>query len=231
MKYYAFGVIDEMERGGAYTLRDDLEVELTIVQPRAFHQEGPIRSWSTTVGEIKLWVHTVLVPAMNNAEFDQTLDAGPWCRFCPAKLVCPLLTSLFRAACVSNPKEVINYSLESLGRSWQYARAVKFYLKALEDETYRRLNNGDTMEGMAKLVPKKANRVWKPEAAPKAKALFGEEAVTKPELKSPAELEKIGPKAKEFAKEYAYMPSTGHTRSRGSRCRRRTKLSGMRWRL
>ena len=40
---------------------------------------------------------------------------------------------------------------------------------------------------------------------------FGDEAMTKPELKSPAELEKVGPAAKEFVKEFAYMPVTGQT--------------------
>lgn len=211
LKYYAFGVIDGIERESAIVLRDDLKVRLRIAQPRAFHQEGPVREWWTEVGAIKEWVHDTLVPAMLATEYDNTLDAGPWCRFCPAKLVCPLLTSLFRAACTANPKEVVNYSDESLGRSWAYAKAVKFYLNALEAEVFRRLNTGREFTGIAKLVPKKANRVWKPDAEAEAKRLFGPEAVTTPELKSPAELEKLGPKAKEFAKEHAYMPSTGLT--------------------
>lgn len=213
MKYYGFGVIDEIERKSAIKLRDDLRVELEIVQPRAFHVDGPIRSWSTTVGEIKAWVHNVLVPAMHATELDDTLEAGPWCRFCPAKLVCPLLTSLFRAACVANPKEVVNYGNESLARSWGYAKAVKFYLKALEDETFRRLNMGNNVgfEGIAKLVPKKSNRVWNTDAKDEAKAKFKDDAFTKPELKSPAELEKLSPAAKLFVKEYAHHPDTGLT--------------------
>jgi hypothetical protein len=213
LKYYAFGIIDGIERSSAITLRDDLIVDLEIVQPRAFHVEGPIRTWSTTVGEIKAWVHGVLVPAMNNTELDHDLDAGPHCRFCPAKLVCPLLTSLFRAACVANPKEVVNYGNESLARSWAQAKAVKFYLKALEDETFRRLNMGNNkgFDGVVKLVPKKANRVWNTDAKDEAKKKFGGEAFTKPEMKSPAELEKLSPAAKSFVGEYAHHPDTGLT--------------------
>jgi hypothetical protein len=77
LKYYAFGVIDGIERSSALKLRDDLRVELSIVQPRAFHVDGPIRRWETTVGEIKAWVYDTLVPAMENAELDDTLEAGP----------------------------------------------------------------------------------------------------------------------------------------------------------
>lgn len=213
MKYYAFGVIDEIERGSAITLRDDLRVELEIVQPRAFHVDGPIRTWPTTVGAIKAWVHNVLVPAMNAVEMDGDLDAGEWCRFCPAKLVCPMLTSLYRAACVANPKELVNFGNESIARSWEKSKAVKFYLKALEEETFRRLNmgNNEGFEGIVKLVPKKSNRVWNTDAKKEAQVKFGPEAFTKPEMKSPAELEKLSPAAKLFVTEHAYHPDTGLT--------------------
>lgn len=211
LKYYAFGVIDQFERSASITLLPTLKVKIRIVQPRAFHQAGPVREWETTVGEIKAWVRDVLVPAMDATSYDNTLDAGEWCRFCPAKLVCPLLTGLFKAAACANPAEIIGYSDEALGQNYRYRAAVKFYLKALEDETFRRLNIGIELTGVAKLVPKKANRVFKPDAPEKAKALFGDEAMTKPELKSPAEIEKISPAAREFVKEYAYMPATGLT--------------------
>jgi hypothetical protein len=183
------------------------------VQPRGFHEDGPIRSWTTTVGEIRTWVEAELVPAMDATSYDANLDAGPHCRFCPAKLVCPLLTSLFRAACTANPKEIVNYGNDSLARSWAYSKAVKFYLKALEDETFRRLNMGDNegFEGVAKLVPKKSNRVWNAEAKAEAKKRFGDEVFTKPEMKSPAELEKLSPAAKAFVAEHAYHPDTGLT--------------------
>src|SRR6202043_907979 len=83
------------------------------------------------------------------------------CRFCPAKLVCPLMTSLFGAAMTADPKLVVKLTDESLGRSYKYTAAVKFYLKAMEDETFRRLNCGGEITGV-KLVHKRADRVYKP---------------------------------------------------------------------
>lgn len=203
--YYAFMLIDEHPEWP-----DDMAAMLAIVQPRAFHHAGPIRAWWTTVGHIRRWTKDVLVPAMVATQFDNTLDAGPHCRFCPAKLVCPLLTSLARAAATHDPAQVVRLTDESLGESYRLAAAVKFYLKALEEETFKRLSHGKTVPH-TKLVPKKANRVWNGDAIPKAKELFGAEAMTEPQVKSPAELEKLGPAAKEFVKEYAHMPNTGLT--------------------
>lgn len=210
LKYYAFGLIDGLERQEGMVFADDTPVDLGIVQPRGFSLLGPVRFWATTVGEIKEWVRDTLVPAMCATEYDNTLDPGPWCRFCSAKLVCPMLTSLFGAATIANPKHVANLNNQSLGRSYQYVQAVKFYLKAMEEETFRRLNIGDTVPG-TKLVKKKANRVYKDGAGELAKKRFGPEAFTKPELKSPAELEKVGPEAKAWVQQFAYLPETGLT--------------------
>lgn len=198
--YYAFGLLRHHPRV--------MEVDMGIVQPRGFHPDGNIRVWRTSAGSIRSWAADTLKPAMDRTELDHSLDAGPWCRFCPAKLVCPLMTSLFGAACTADPQVIVNLSAESLGRSYQYVQAVKFYLKAMEDETFRRLNAGGSVPG-TKLVMKKANRVWKEDAEEIFKSLDG--AYTAPELKSPAEMEKIGAEAKKLVRQYAYTPQTGLT--------------------
>jgi hypothetical protein len=210
LKYYAFGLIDTLERQDGLEFGDEFPVLLRIVQPRAFSQDGPVREWETTVGALKEWVHDTLVPAMARTEYDDTLEPGPWCRFCPAKLVCPMMQSLFGAAAKANPRHLVNLSDEALSRAYRYAQAVRMYLRALEDRTYERLNSGASLPD-AKLVEKKANRVFKSGADAKAKRLFGKDALTTPQLKSPAELEKLSPKAREFVTEYAYTPKTGLT--------------------
>ena len=217
MKYYAFMLI-----ATKFTdFNDDFPVRLTIVQPRAFSHDGPIREWWTTVGEIKAWVVRDLLPAMNST--DDELDPGKWCRFCPAKLVCPMQASLFRAASRYDPKEIVDISDKALGLSYQKAQAVKHYLKALEDEVFRRLQAGKVVDG-TKLVNKKANRVFTDTVTEKVegvdveipiadaiKSRFGAGAFSTPELKTPAQLAELGSAAKEFVKEYAYMPVTGLT--------------------
>lgn len=217
MKYYAFMIIHTHYSD----LEDDFPVRLTIVQPRAFSHDGPIREWWTTVGAIRAWVVRDLLPAMNSTS--DALDAGKWCRFCPAKLACPLMVSLWRAASSYDPKEVVDLGDEALGLSYQKTEAVEFYMKALEDEVYRRLMAGTDVP-KTKLVNKKANRIFNPTVTVKVegkdveipvmdaiKAEFGDAAFSAPEVKSPAEIEKLGPKGKEWVKEHAYMPVTGLT--------------------
>lgn len=200
--YYAYGKLQDFP--------EIRRIKLRIVQPRGFHPDGPVREHEITAEELCEWAEDELLPAMHRKELDGELDAGPWCRFCPAKLVCPLLTSLFEAAVKADPKKIITLSNESLGRSYQYVQAVKFYLKAMEDEAYRLLNLGKTVPGI-KLVAKKANRVWKTEAQGVLHARLGDMIYSAPELKSPAKIEEIGPEAKELVKEWAYSPLTGFT--------------------
>lgn len=204
LKYYAYLLIDRHPEW-----LDSMGVRLRIAQPRAYAEER-IRSWWTTVGEIRRWVRDELVPLMNRTEYDHSLTPGSWCRFCPAKLVCPMLTALYRAAATADPKALIKADDSDLGRNYQMREAVKFYLKALEDETYRRLMTGVDVP-QTKLVDKKSNRVFKQGVEVKAKEQFGAKAFTEPAMKSPAELEKLGPEAKEFVKRYAFMPKTGYT--------------------
>lgn len=198
--YYAYGLLrhhPEVER-----------VNLGIVQPRTpWIKQEP---WEVSADYIREWAENTLLAAMVATEIDNDLDAGPWCRFCPAKLVCPLMSSLFGAAMTADPKRVADLSDESLGRSYQYTQAVRFYLKALEDEAMRRLNTGAEVPGI-KLVNKKANRVFKPGAAELFKEKFGAEAMTEPQLKTPAEMERVGAAAKKLVHEWAYTPTTGVT--------------------
>lgn len=201
LMYYAFGFL---------LMHPEVEtVRIRIVQPRTF--DAPVKTWIVKASYIQDWVADKLVPAMQLTEMDGAeLDAGSWCRFCPAKLVCPMMASLFGAAMTANPKTIITLTDQSLGHSYQYRAAVKAYLKALEDETYRRLNLGHKVPG-CKLVPKKADRVFKQEASGIFKEKFGADAMTPAELKTPAQMEKIGAEAKELVKEYAYTPQTGLT--------------------
>lgn len=200
--YYAYGLLQwhpEVEM-----------VRLRIIQPRGFHPDGPVREWEVDAETIRKWAEGTLRPAMVRAEIDHALTAGPWCRFCPAKLVCPMLTGLFRAAALANPKEAVEVTNDMLGLAYQHVPAVKSYLKALEEETYRRLNLGQGVQG-TKLVHKKANRVYKDGAAKVFVDKFGEEALTAPELKSPSAIEALGADAKALVKEWAYTPESGLT--------------------
>lgn len=209
--YYAVGILERY--------MGPVEVRLRIVQPRAFHPGGPVRVWKTTSTEILAWRDEVLRPAMERAEFEHILVPGSHCHFCPALATrsCPALKAMFKAAAEANPVAVPNYSDETLALEYQMLEAVGFYKKAVEGEMLKRLNSGSVFEGTAKLVKQKADRVWKPEAQETlVRELGAEEIFTKPELKSPAQIDALGAKAKTIVKSLAYTPQTGLTVARWS---------------
>ena len=79
--YYALGG----SRGGIYE-----EVELVIVQPRAFHPDGPVRRFRMPIEDLEKWGQEVLLPGAKATENpDAPLVVGDHCRFCPALAICP----------------------------------------------------------------------------------------------------------------------------------------------
>lgn len=202
IKYYAYGLLDQYPEAARIRLR--------IVQPRITYAK-PVRETEITREELEAWARAELIPAMERTQMDGTLDAGEHCRFCPAKRVCPLLVGLFGAAMKYDPKEVVDASDATLGRQYAQIQGVKFLIAAIEKEAHARLLKGHSLGGYVKLVAKKAFRVWKAGSEAILKARLGEQAYTKPELKSPAEIEKVNPDAKALVKEWAYTPLTGTT--------------------
>jgi hypothetical protein len=189
------------------------EIEIGVVQPNAFHPDGPVRIWTVSAAKVREWAETEMLPKLTRAVSEASaidLWPGPWCRFCPKKLGCPTLASLFRTAATADPNELPALDTEALGRAYAFMPLVKKYLETLEAEIYRRLNGGEKC-AEAKLVLKKTDRVWKPEAQAVFVEKFGDKAFSVPTLLSPAAMEKIDPDARSLVKEWAYTPLAGTT--------------------
>ena len=194
--YYAAGVL--MEDEGFYP--DDGVVRITIVQPRLTWMGEPIRSWDTTVGEIKRWLREECLPAMNVRTQDMVLSLGEWCQFCPAKLVCRAMTEVYRRFSGASP-EPLAMSDEALGAEFDMVRYVKMRAKAVEQETLRRLMEGHAVP-LAQLGRGRSDRVWKDENVVTS---HWKEQAYEAKLRSPAGIEKL-PGGKEFVAEWAYQP-------------------------
>jgi hypothetical protein len=204
LKYYAYGML---QVPGMDAVR---YVDMAIVQPRAHHPDGPVRRLQLRAEDLHEWGQTVLLPAMRRTEKDNGLDVGSHCRFCPARFACPALTGLFSAFAVTPAASVGELSDELLGLAWRQIEPVRIFLKALETETMRRLSRGKPVAGL-KLVDKYADRVYREGAERALRKALGDDIYTEPKLKSPAQLEKLGAKAKALAREWAYTPKTGQT--------------------
>ena len=194
--YYAYGIILRRPE-----VSSNLEVRLRIVQPRAFHPDGPVREWITTAGEIINWAETSLIPAMEAAEIDNSFQPGKWCRFCPAKLICPALSGMFQAAVLTGGKVPAKLNAETLGLEYIQIEVVKKYIQALEAEVLRRNMLGDTVPG-TKLVHKMANRVFKTGAEMTIIEALGRQALFDVSSLSDEEILAYGPEARRLVDAY-----------------------------
>lgn len=96
---YGFGIVEEFENWqlisyyagvlNAHPEVDDTwKVHLTIVQPRAFSKAGPIRTWKTSVAELRPYLNR-LVHAANEAFNPKAwARAGEHCKYCEARHKC-----------------------------------------------------------------------------------------------------------------------------------------------
>ena len=82
---YALGALHLLESQGEDI--SDYQVYITIVQPRAMHKEGPIRTWKVSAIALRTWQDEDLIPAAKAThEPDAPLvPSDDGCRFCPVK--------------------------------------------------------------------------------------------------------------------------------------------------
>lgn len=213
--YYALGVVMTQPWG-----KDVKTIELGIVQPRCMTntEESGFRTW--TIDRVKLFEFEVVLKKAIEAtrQPNAPLVPGEHCRFCPAQAICPAvenqrniaLQSDFRAVVESHAKV---YDVRTLAAALDMRDTLKAYLTALDEFAYREMNAGVQVPGY-KLVQKRGQRKYKDpvllENTLKAAGL-GSAIYTKPELLSPAQLEKAIPSHKALIAEHTVTESSGLT--------------------
>lgn len=210
--YYAAGAITDLD---LWTKVDT--VHLHIVQPRGFHWNGPVRTWSLTVEALDNWLTDTLLPAMDRALVSRDTDSGEHCRFCPVRFrLCPQHVKDF--AEIEGLIEMIGLdgkgaaalTGEQIARYKQLVEVAKIVGTAVDKTAYVRLEkNANAVPGY-KLAPKKADRIWKDGAEKELVKKFGEDAFTERKLRSPAQIEAL-PEGGKYTARYAFKPNTGNT--------------------
>lgn len=184
--------------------------DLGIIQPRAFHPDGPVRTWRVTAGQVQDWAEEVLLPAIERTKHDVRFVPGSHCQLCPRKLVCPALVGMSKAVALSpeGTAHIQNMTDEQLGYEFQLTKPAELYFKAVASEAMKRTFAGATIPGV-KTVKKKADRVWKEGAAAYFNDLAGDRAFEPAALKSPAAMEKVAGKL--LVAEWSTTPDAGYT--------------------
>ena len=215
--YYGLLMILKILEDGEKLPRE-MRVSLGIVQPNFYGIFEEPDVWETTVGFVLDWGMNELLPRMKgltemppyHMREDDTEDdfrPGEWCQFCPVLLECPSMQKAFVAYAQADEEFITMLSDADLDRFYGMREQARRFMNALETTVHHRLVGGAKISN-AKLVEKRVNRVWKPGAAAALKAAFGDKAFTVPEIKSPAQIEKLSSRGKELALEYGYKPES-----------------------
>lgn len=183
-----------------------IDCEMIIIQPRAEHRDGPVRSWVLTMEGLMSW------EAKFRAGIEAALDPidpqlipgtgrGPdnHCHWCPAKPICPAVSTgaLARARAEFSPIEGAKFpkiegiQIAHLGPTLEALDALEIWAEGVREHAVQVLERGEKIDGW-ELVPTRAQRKWKDETKTTrdARQCFGPKAF-ETSLLSPARMEKV----------------------------------------
>lgn len=226
---------------GAMLAHPDLDVDtirVTIVQPRAPHKDGRIRSDEFTIGQLVEWT-TDLIAAMRRSKQAETdyLAAGSntvlldewrdkWlrpgkCTFCPVEGRCPALRRDALSVAklwfddMDQPKignAALDESPEALARDLDAIPMLEDWIKARRALAHTMAEQGVTIPGY-QLSEKIGNRRWTDETEAVTaimEAGFSEDQCFTKKPISPAQADKLlGSKRKALIEPFVERPVTG----------------------
>jgi hypothetical protein len=221
--YYGLGALLDIEKEIGAGKVDF--IEMAIVQPRAAHPEGTIRKDFATYAEMLEFAFVLIDAAHQAMTANAPRKPGPWCRWCKASAVCPekkaqaqALAQIEFANAEAEPPAPASLPLETVLQILEHKDVLIKWLASIDAFVHGKLERGESVPGW-KLVPRRAMRRWR-DAQEVAQWLeLGgyppSEYKTEPELKSPAQIEKMmkthGEKKPEIPEVYIIKESSGTT--------------------
>lgn len=215
LRYYGLGAVLSPEVAGL-PIKD---VQLFIVQPRAAHAEGVIRSDLVPYDELVGFANDLMDAARATLSPTAPLVAGSHCKFCKASGACPAqLARAEEAAMVefskvpfaAMPPAPETLTDEQIVRTLSVLPIIEDWASSVRAFAKGKLERGEAMPGF-KLVPTRPTRKWTDEATA-LQALeamgFQKEDLMVTALKSPAQVEKVVGK-KNLPAEYVSAVSSG----------------------
>jgi hypothetical protein len=179
-------------------------VDLCIVQPRAYHPDGPVRRTTALAGELHALAEELVLAAVN-ADFDGALRrSGSWCTFCKAAPTCAELRehAYDRADLVWQDDIPVVPSFElsasepdvhKLAKVLAAADVIEVHIAAARALAHDLAERGYDIPGW-KLVDRQARRKWKDDAFTAACLRFDfgldHKSIFKETLLSPSQAEK-----------------------------------------
>jgi len=211
---YLVGVVEAHNLNIAELWGHEWSINLTVVQPRAFHGEGVIRTWVVPNRSIHSYVERLHNSAVEALSGSAKCHSGEHCRYCNALTACPTALQtgmlLFDIAGRATPVEL---SAQAMGLQYEVIQSAIKILSALgvsyEAQLSAKLRLGVTIPGWS-IEGKVGNLEWK---APLEEIfafgdLMGIDLRKSPEAITPTQAKSKGLDATILA-EYASRPNKG----------------------
>lgn len=199
-------------------------VQVGVVQPRCFEVDE-VQTLTLSVAEVGHWFTEVFKPDYELARSEEgksMLIPGDHCTWCPALSGCPEMakkaTEVARAdfASLKRPvlPDVTALTDEQVANVLKWSPVLDGWIREVQERAFQELQSGKRIKGF-KLVRKKSNRRW-PDGmgAIELGRKLGcspTDLMKEPELKSPAQAEKLGKKVKAMVAQVAEKPESGIT--------------------
>lgn len=166
-----------------------LKIVFTIIQPRAPHSDGPVRSWTIDGAELEAYAQRLDYTLSNPSDILQT---GPACGKCAALAICPAAHKMRMNALDTDmiafndqiDNERLNYELSLLTHA---KKVIEDGLSARTELAKHRLQSGAVLKDYG-IENQLTNRQWKPGiTAPLLEAMTGRKLTEPGKLCTPAE--------------------------------------------
>ena len=162
-------------------------IDLTVVQPRAFHADGTERTWTVEPADLHAYGALLIEKVAACEAPDAALNPGDeQCRWCPANHMCPAREAMALRAVGDQYKQITDITAPTLPKGdqldtlrlsqiLQAKPMIEKWLKDIHEYAEEMMRHGHAIPGQ-KLVEASAKREWhlsEEETAKKLAALTG----------------------------------------------------------
>jgi hypothetical protein len=194
---YGLGAAAHFDNDDWHTLR------ITIVQPRAYHDDGPVRSWDVPRDELIDYLIQFAHASRATEDPNAPLKVGKWCQFCKAKVKCPAQVQFAKDTLEMDfeeptskpvPPELLSDE-RILDLVFNRIKLIEQWCQSLKDYAQKKAEAGEPIKG-SKLVYTRAVRMWKDkdQAEKVLKGKYGDQIYKKDFVTAPAFEKIIGKK-------------------------------------
>lgn len=149
---YAEGRVLEQLAEDPALRREDITVVITIVQPRAYHPLGTVRSWTCKATDLSPIIAQLASQAVKSLEADPEVRTGPGCKHCRGRHACLAFQAKgYAAAEYVNRATAIELKGPALALELQTLEdalaAIKARLSGLQEQGFYELRRGGQLPG------------------------------------------------------------------------------------